>query len=80
MKLIVIVDAAFVALSFYVVRQLFRRRRGIRPPGPKGLPFIGNVADFPTSHEWLTFSKWGEHYGERRDPIQARGSHHGSHR
>jgi len=34
------------------------------PPGPKGLPFLGNVADLPQTQPWITFSKFGEKYGE----------------
>ncbi|KAL1744246.1 cytochrome P450 [Schizophyllum fasciatum] len=33
------------------------------PPGPKGLPIIGNMLDLPQSHAWKTFAKWGEEYG-----------------
>lgn len=33
------------------------------PPGPKGLPLLGNALDLPSTHQWLAFSKWGEQYG-----------------
>ncbi|KAG9019039.1 hypothetical protein FRB90_006995 [Tulasnella sp. 427] len=33
------------------------------PPGPPGLPLIGNILDMPTSKFVLTYSKWGEKYG-----------------
>ncbi|KAF8999671.1 cytochrome P450 [Cyathus striatus] len=33
------------------------------PPGPKGLPLIGNIADLPKSKLWETFSQWGDIYG-----------------
>ena len=52
--------------TFFVVvvyRLLTTRRQGPLPPGPKGLPIIGNVLDMPTSHEWLTFAKWGVQWG-----------------
>ena len=29
------------------------------PPGPKGLPVIGNAMDIPKSREWITYEKWG---------------------
>ena len=35
------------------------------PPGPKGLPLLGNILDMPSSFEWLTFARWGEQYGEQ---------------
>ncbi|KJA29694.1 hypothetical protein HYPSUDRAFT_125785 [Hypholoma sublateritium FD-334 SS-4] len=28
------------------------------PPGPKGLPLIGNLGDIPSSFEWLTYHRW----------------------
>jgi hypothetical protein len=33
------------------------------PPGPKGLPIIGNLLDMPRSEEWLTFRKWSKEFG-----------------
>ena len=33
------------------------------PPGPRGLPLIGNVLDMPSEKEWLTFAEWGEEWG-----------------
>ncbi|KIJ32790.1 hypothetical protein M422DRAFT_265423 [Sphaerobolus stellatus SS14] len=39
--------------------------KGLRlPPGPKGLPLIGNVFDMPKEREWETLEKWAEEYGE----------------
>lgn len=33
------------------------------PPGPRGLPFIGNALDMPSSYPWETFSDWGKKWG-----------------
>ena len=33
------------------------------PPGPKGLPVIGNLLDMPTSFEWETYHKWSKELG-----------------
>ncbi|KAH8115975.1 cytochrome P450 [Phellopilus nigrolimitatus] len=33
------------------------------PPGPKGLPFVGNYFDMPPSEEWEKARQWGEQYG-----------------
>ncbi|KAF8587788.1 cytochrome P450 [Ramaria rubella] len=34
------------------------------PPGPCGLPIIGNVLDIPPLHQWETFSHWEKQYGD----------------
>ncbi|KAJ7923381.1 cytochrome P450 [Mycena leptocephala] len=33
------------------------------PPGPPKVPLIGNVLSIPTSHQWITFSRWAKDYG-----------------
>lgn len=33
------------------------------PPGPKGLPLIGNAFDIPLSRQWETFQRWAQAYG-----------------
>ncbi|KAG6915648.1 hypothetical protein DXG01_010612 [Tephrocybe rancida] len=33
------------------------------PPGPTGLPIVGNVADMPASKEWVVFAEWGRKWG-----------------
>jgi hypothetical protein len=35
------------------------------PPGPKGLPVIGNIREIPKDYEWLTYRKYAEQYGKR---------------
>ncbi|KAG2145571.1 hypothetical protein BD769DRAFT_847115 [Suillus cothurnatus] len=33
------------------------------PPGPRSLPFLGNVADIDMVRPWRTYSEWKEKYG-----------------
>ncbi len=50
-------------LSFTLYVLLRRKRRHPYPPGPKGLPLIGNLRDVPFKYQWLTYEKWGREMG-----------------
>lgn len=50
-------------LSVLLVRRYITRRGVLLPPGPKGLPVIGNVLQVPKDFAWLQFAKWGEEFG-----------------
>ncbi|KAJ7251135.1 cytochrome P450 [Mycena haematopus] len=61
-------SAAYVlVLSFALLPVLYRKLTSKNvtpfPPGPKGLPILGNALEMPTSHPWITFSLWGKTYG-----------------
>ncbi|KZT28780.1 cytochrome P450 [Neolentinus lepideus HHB14362 ss-1] len=57
-------DAILALLALFLVRRLTSRRLPAPyPPGPKGLPLVGNVLDMPTKHPWKTIADWGELYG-----------------
>lgn len=61
--LLVIFVSVFWQLSLYLRRR--RTSKGLPlPPGPKGLPFIGNVLDFPKEFAWKRFVEWGSRYGQ----------------
>lgn len=34
------------------------------PPGPKGLPIVGNVLDMPKENAWLTYANWAATFGD----------------
>ncbi|KXN86289.1 O-methylsterigmatocystin oxidoreductase [Leucoagaricus sp. SymC.cos] len=52
-------------VGLFIARALlFKRSQLSLPPGPTGLPLIGNILDMPSTREWLTFARWGEKYGD----------------
>ena len=56
-----------VGLLLYILIRDWRQRRlrgGLPlPPGPKGLPILGNILDIDASAPWLTFVNWSKKYG-----------------
>lgn len=58
------VYAVVAALFTVLVIRLQRRSPKLPyPPGPKGLPLIGNIRDIPSRQEWLTYAKWSRDFG-----------------
>jgi hypothetical protein len=63
-NLIIALIVALALFAIYVFKSfIFRSRTPSLPPGPKGLPLVGNIFDMPSEKEWLAFAKWGETYG-----------------
>ncbi|KAK0200101.1 cytochrome P450 [Desarmillaria ectypa] len=56
-------DCILFVASIYFLQCIISRRRSL-PPGPRGLPLIGNVFDMPSDRPWLTFAKWSDIWGD----------------
>ncbi|KAJ3552999.1 hypothetical protein NM688_g3851 [Phlebia brevispora] len=41
----------------------YRQRRARLPPGPRPLPFFGNLFDMPKEKPWMKFVEWSNKYG-----------------
>ncbi|KAI1132726.1 putative cytochrome P450 oxidoreductase OrdA-like protein [Nemania abortiva] len=57
--------AAIAAIGVKAILFLLKRKPGPLPPGPKGLPFIGNIAGLPIhgEREWEHWLKHKDTYG-----------------
>ncbi|KAI0712884.1 cytochrome P450 monooxygenase [Fomitopsis betulina] len=60
---------ASVILSLLCASWSQARRKYCYPPGPRRLPFLGNIHQLPPSYQHITFAEWGRKYG---DVIYAR--------
>lgn len=55
--------ATWLAYGLYLLAKRSLRRIGRRyPPGPPGLPLLGNLK-LPSELSWKVYRTWGEKYG-----------------
>ncbi|KZT61301.1 cytochrome P450 [Calocera cornea HHB12733] len=61
-------DYLFAAFLLALVYALWRRGTGTHalplPPGPPGLPLLGNALQIPKERPWLVYAQWAKTYGE----------------
>lgn len=49
-------------VCLYLLRRIFGSSVSL-PPGPKGLPIIGNLFDLPKAYNWIQWAKYRDLYG-----------------
>ncbi|KAL5520727.1 hypothetical protein ACEPAF_2729 [Sanghuangporus sanghuang] len=65
-----LLDVIAFSCAAFSLRSWLKRRKSRAletcplPPGPKGLPLVGNIFDMPDSEEWEKAREWGETYGD----------------
>lgn len=52
-----------VAFSWWVHCTKHRAERARLPPGPRAIPFLGNVHQLPMDYQEKTFAEWAKQYG-----------------
>lgn len=56
--------ACATVVGLWVLVTWARKSKLPYPPGPKGLPFIGNALDIDRKRPHLTYAQWGKTYGD----------------
>lgn len=66
MTLLSVTGLALAIAVAFLLTASFRKRpppNSTLPPGPKGLPLLGNLLSIPPKHSWLQFFAWSKQYG-----------------
>ncbi|EKM54990.1 uncharacterized protein PHACADRAFT_119876 [Phanerochaete carnosa HHB-10118-sp] len=51
-----------ILLVRWAAQRREQKRKGSHPPGPPGLPLLGNLLDMPDNPSWTTYIRWSEEY------------------
>lgn len=58
-----VVGAIFVIIAVIVVSSTTRHGAIPLPPGPRPIPFLGNILDLKLKEFWLDVTQFGHTYG-----------------
>ena len=72
---LVAVTSVFAAILIALFTRLVHKYPRRHPPGPKGLPVVGNILDIPKEDVWRIYAEWSRQFGEEGllFVIQSRG-------
>ncbi|EKM55873.1 uncharacterized protein PHACADRAFT_209385 [Phanerochaete carnosa HHB-10118-sp] len=62
-------------LFFVCLLSISSRRRPRYPPGPRGLPIVGNLFDIPKNYGWKRYREFGREYGSDLVHFEVLGTH-----
>ena len=62
--LIAVTTLALVVLGILY----FKRNTHTFPPGPRGVPLLGNIFDVPKQDEWRVYAEWSRLFGTYAPP------------
>lgn len=62
-ELAVILTILAFGLVLYTVSTKNNTPPAHLPPGPKGIPLLGNVHQLPAEYQEKAFAEWGRKYG-----------------